>query len=78
MKRLYTVLFVIISLICISCLFFFFNLVFKDRVSVCILAVLELALLPGWPQTQRSTAIAGIKYMYHHCPALNVVFLKVT
>jgi hypothetical protein len=43
---------------------FFFNLVFRDRVSLCI---------PGWPRTQKSACLclpsAGIKVMRHHCLA---------
>ena len=49
---------------------FFYLLVFQDRVLCVALAVLELSLRPGWPQTQKSTCLclssAGIKGERHH------------
>jgi hypothetical protein len=43
---------------------------FQDSVLCVVLAVLELSLRPGWPQSQKSTCLclssAGIKGERHH------------
>jgi hypothetical protein len=54
------------------------SLFFRDFICVA-LAVLELCR-PGWPRTQKSACLclpsAGVKGVYHYCPAKNLSFRK--
>ena len=69
-----------LGVFCLFVFWFVLVLVFWDRVSLCRSLWLYWNSLcrPGWPQTQKSAypclLSAGIKSVYHHCPALPCFF----